>query len=211
MNPANSPSLLVWIGIVALVAWRLYARMRRLVGRQRLSPVRPWITVVLFPLLFLGLLLGAAHLHRGNGLGLLAGAGIGALLGAYGLRQTRFESTPTGLFYTPNAHLGVALSSLMALRIGYRLLHARFSGAAMTVPPQAMLGSPLTMLIFGTLAGYYVCYAIGLLRWRASLRAACSAAAPRLQCSGGASAWWASSQRWPRLPSACDGWKSRDR
>ncbi len=27
--------------------------------------------------------------------------------------------------------------------------------------------SPLTLAIFGTLAGYYVTYAIGLLRWRA--------------------------------------------
>ena len=37
--------------------------------------------------------------------------------------------------------------------------------------PQSMqLGSsPLTMAIFGTLAGYYVTYAIGLLRWRAQV------------------------------------------
>jgi len=31
--------------------------------------------------------------------------------------------------------------------------------------------SPLTMAIFGTLAGYYVSYAIGLLRWRAQVAA----------------------------------------
>jgi hypothetical protein len=29
--------------------------------------------------------------------------------------------------------------------------------------------SPLTMGLFGMLAGYYVTYAIGLLRWRASV------------------------------------------
>ena len=31
--------------------------------------------------------------------------------------------------------------------------------------------NPLTMAIFGTLAGYYVTYAIGLLRWRARVSA----------------------------------------
>lgn len=32
--------------------------------------------------------------------------------------------------------------------------------------------SPLTLLIFGVLAGYYVSYAIGLLRWKASVKRA---------------------------------------
>lgn len=50
---------------------------------------------------------------------LLVPAGIAAL-GVYGLRLTRFERTPTGLFYTPNAHLGIALSLLLVLRLGYR-------------------------------------------------------------------------------------------
>ncbi len=77
--------------------------------------------------------------------------------------------TPAGLFYTPNAHLGIALSLLLVLRLGYRFVMLQLGGQG--VDPQSMqLGSsPLTMAIFGTLAGYYVTYAIGLLRWRASV------------------------------------------
>ena len=87
-----------------------------------------------------------------------------------GTRLTKhFEATPAGLFYTPNAHLGIALSLLLVLRLGYRsvMLQASSSHA----DPQAMQigSSPLTMAIFGTLAGYYVTYAIGLLRWRAQV------------------------------------------
>ena len=77
--------------------------------------------------------------------------------------------TPAGLFYTPNAHLGIALSLLLVLRIGYRVAMLALNGQ--NFDPQSMqLGtSPLTMAIFGTLAGYYVTYAIGLLRWRAQV------------------------------------------
>jgi cytochrome b561 len=77
--------------------------------------------------------------------------------------------TPAGLFYTPNAHLGIALSLLLVLRLGYRFVTLQMN--AQHFDPQSMqLGaSPLTMAIFGTLAGYYVTYAIGLLRWRAQV------------------------------------------
>ena len=79
------------------------------------------------------------------------------------------EATPAGLFYTPNAHLGIALSLLLVLRLGYRFVLLQAGGRGFD--PQAMQvgSSPLTMAIFGTLAGYYVTYAIGLLRWRAQV------------------------------------------
>lgn len=147
--------------LLPLIGWRLYARFRRLVGRQRLSRVRPWITLSVFPLLTLLLAYVA-----GAGLSvvwLVAGLGAGALLGAYGLRRTRFERTATGLFYTPNAHLGIALSLLFAGRLLYRLVELYLAASSHTLP--APFGrSPLTLAVFGLLAGYYVAYAIGLLR-----------------------------------------------
>jgi hypothetical protein len=163
---------LLALGIGALVAWRLYSRMRRMVGRQRLSPVRPWLTVTLFPLLIVLVLLGTLAAPTAEPLivaGVAAGMVVGIGLGLYGTRLTKFEAKPAGLFYTPNAHLGIALSLLLVLRIGYRFLTLYFSGQMPDAQSMQMQGSPLTMALFGTLAGYYVTYAIGLLRWRASV------------------------------------------
>jgi hypothetical protein len=143
------------------------------IGRQRLSPLRPWLTVTLCPLLVVLLLLGSMANPATGPLvaaGLAAGVAAGVALGLYGTRLTRFEATPAGLFYTPNAHLGIALSLLLVLRIGYRILTIYLSGQALDAPSLQMHASPLTLAIFGTLAGYYVTYAIGLLRWRRGVR-----------------------------------------
>ena len=160
--------LLTVVLVVALVAWRVYSRIRRVIGRQRLSAVRPWITVVVFPLIAVLVLL-TSFVHPMTGVALIAGAAVGTVLGILGRRLTKFEVTPAGLFYTPNAHLGIALSLLLVLRLGYRAVTLQMNGQ--NFDPQSMqLGSsPLTMAIFGTLAGYYVTYAIGLLRWRAQV------------------------------------------
>jgi cytochrome b561 len=169
--PTTLDSHLITVLLVAaLVVWRVYARIRRTIGRQRLTKVRPWITVVVFPLI-LALVLATSFVHPMTGAALLAGALAGVGLGVLGTRLTRFEATPAGLFYTPNAHLGIALSLLFVLRLAWRFVVPQANGGH--VDPQSMqLGaSPLTMAIFGTLAGYYVAYAIGLLRWRARVAA----------------------------------------
>jgi hypothetical protein len=161
----NQSSMLVFLAIAALVAWRMHARFRRLVGRQRFSPRRPWVTVTLFPLL-LAVIAVAIFPRVDAGLALLGGLIAGAGLGLYGIRLTKFERTADGLFYTPSAHIGIALSALLAGRVLYRLatqLPALTGGA--TGPPPGLASSPLTLAIVGTLAGYYVTYAIGLLRF----------------------------------------------
>jgi hypothetical protein len=159
------PSLALTLGIVAFIAWRMASRVRRVIGRQRLSKARPWFTVVLFPLLVL-LLLFVALVHPASVLALLGGCGIGVGLGLWGLRLTRFETTPEGLFYTPNPYLGIALSVLLIARLGWRYLQLFGAGVPSAVAPAEYGRSPLTLLIFGMLAGYYVTYAAGLLRWR---------------------------------------------
>ena len=153
--------------IVVLIVWRLYSRVRRAIGRQRLHPRRPWITLTILPLLLLLLsVLGGAHPLLE--LPLWGGVLLGVALGVIGLRLTRFEVTGAGLFYTPSAHLGIALSTLLVCRIAYRFASGGFSGAgAATSTPPAL--TPLTLLLVGTLAGYYCTYALGLLRWRAGV------------------------------------------
>ena len=163
MQAQGHSSILVTVLILALVAWRLYARSRRLIGRQSLSKWRPWVTVTLFPLLLA--VLGILSRHQPPVLWALGGgavAGIG--LGILGLKLTKFETTPTGVFYTPSAHLGIALSTVLVLRIAYRFIQA--SPAVSTgAPPGSYSSSPMTLLIFGALALYYITYAIGLIRW----------------------------------------------
>ena len=158
--------LITVILVVALVVWRLYARIRRVIGRQRLTKARPWITVIVFPLILVLLLTGSL-LHPMTAVAVLGGAVVGIALGLLGTRLTKFEATAAGLFYTPNAHLGIGLSLLLVLRLGYRFVMLQVNGGSFDAQSMQLGSSPLTMAIFGTLAGYYVTYAIGLLRWRA--------------------------------------------
>ena len=165
MDLSHPSTLLLPVGVAALVVWRLYSRVKRMVGRQRLSTVRPWLTVCFFPLLT-ALLLLRSLFHPDATLALVAGVAAGVALGRYGLRLTRFEHTPAGLFYTPNSHLGVALSLLLLARLGYRAVQLYLTSESLQQGSVTFARSPLTLLIFGALAGYYVTYAVGLLRWR---------------------------------------------
>jgi hypothetical protein len=163
-----SPTTITLLIAVPLILWRVYSRIRRMVGRQKLSRVRPWITVVVFPLI-VALLALATLTHPERLAWLVAGLAGGALLGVYGLRKTRFEPTPEGLFYTPNAHLGIALSLLFVGRIAYRFVEVYALNPGIAHTSQDFARSPLTLGVFGLLAGYYIAYAIGLIRWRLTL------------------------------------------
>jgi hypothetical protein len=162
---APGPSTVTLLVLVPLIAWRVYARIRRLVGRQRLSRIRPWITLILFPALILLLCL-AARSHPERLWWLAGGLSLGLLLGRFGLGKTRFEATPQGLFYTPNLHLGIALSLLFVARIAYRFVEVYALEPAVPHGAGDFARSPLTLAVFGLLAGYYVAYAAGLVRWR---------------------------------------------
>jgi hypothetical protein len=162
---APSPSTITLLVLIPLLAWRVYARVRRMVGRQRLSRVRPWITLAIFPALIL-LLCYTAYPQLERLWWLAAGLGAGAGLGVFGLRRTKFEPTPRGLYYTPNAHLGIALSLLFVARIVYRLVEVYALQPSVPHGLDDFVRSPLTLAVFGLLAGYYIAYAIGLARWR---------------------------------------------
>ena len=162
---APGPSTVTLLVLVPLIAWRVYARVRRLVGRQRLSRIRPWITLILFPALILLLCLAARSYPERLWL-LAGGLSLGLLLGRFGLEKTRFEATPQGLFYTPNVHLGIALSLLFVARIAYRFVEVYALESAVPHGAGDFARSPLTLAVFGLLAGYYVAYAAGLVRWR---------------------------------------------
>ncbi|MGZ5180544.1 MAG: hypothetical protein ACXWC6_15360 [Ramlibacter sp.] len=158
------------VALVVFIAWRVVARIRRLVTRQPLRAWRAWFSLLLFPWVGIGLLVRL----WGDAGGLAAGfAGIaaGALLSLVALRRTRFEATDAGLFYTHDARVGIGLSLLVVSRVVYRLVQIALHPAILNEPPEAFLHRPVTLAILGTLIGYYTGYAAGLLRRRRALRA----------------------------------------
>ena len=127
--------------------------------------------ITVFPLLVI-LFAVMAFPHPARVAWLAAGLGAGGLLGRFGLRKTVFEATDEGLFYTPHAHLGIALSSLLVARIVHRFVEILFLDPNVPHGMEGFAQSSLTLSVFGLLAGYYIVYAIGLARWRASVIAA---------------------------------------
>jgi hypothetical protein len=151
--------------ITVFVIWRMYIRVRRIVGRQKFSPIYSWVSVCFFPIL-IAMLLVATFTHPLTSLSELAGVAIGVALGMYGLRHTKFEVSSDGHFYTPGAHIGIALALLFVGSVAYRLIHKYLLTSGFTPSPTEIVKSPLTLFIIGTLAGYFATYAFGLLRWR---------------------------------------------
>jgi hypothetical protein len=164
MHPAT-PNFLPLLIFIPLVAWRMYSRVKRNIGRQHLSKWRPWITLTLFPTIIILISLSAMS-QPTRLLGMAGGIVAGALLGVFGTKHTKFENTPEGIFYTPNAHIGIALSVLFLSRVVYRMFQLYSMDSNAQPNPADFSSSPLTLSILGLLAGYYVTYAIGLIRYK---------------------------------------------
>jgi hypothetical protein len=148
--------------MLSVVSLGVFRRVRRNIGRQPLQPRRLMFRIVIFSLIsvlvvFIGLSYPKVLV------GFAAGVLLGVPLAILGLRLTRFETTLEGKFYTPNTHIGIALSLLLVVRLAYRLCviyGSRFSSNQTTI---GLGKSPLTLGIFGLLAGYYFVYFIGVL------------------------------------------------
>lgn len=150
---------------IPLLLWRIYARIRRHIGRQRSRAARHWLGVVLFPLLVLMFTLLAISNPLAEA-GLWGGLAVGVALGTWALKLTRYERTAEGFFYTPNAYIGVGLSLLLVGRILYRMEQIYVGTGGAPGSDASFARSPLTLVVFGLVAGYYTAYAAGLLRWR---------------------------------------------
>jgi hypothetical protein len=157
----------------ALFAFLLYRRFRRLFGRQALQPGRLKARVV--ALAIVALLFALSGLRSPNfTAAVLGGTALGAALAYFGIRLTRFEVTPAGIFYTPSGYIGIVLAALLLSRLAYRfvVLYPTFEASkAETGNPFAMYqSSPLTVALLGIVIGYYMTYCIGLLMRGAELR-----------------------------------------
>ena len=178
--PVSSHALVV-AAIAVLVGWRIYRRVRRLIGRQEVHVRRLLTTAILFPVLLL--FVGATSLVDPRlAEGIAAGAVVGIGLGLIGLRLTRYEAGADGYFYRPNTALGVAISLLFIGRLIYRfgaiyVVTGQFDPSTM----QSFGRSPLTLALFGVVALYYTTFAIGILAWYRRARAGSS---PGIDVSG---------------------------
>ena len=143
-----------------LIAWGIYRRVRRNIGRQPLRPTRIIISLVVLTLISVLLTFISLEFPKLL-LGVGAGVALGVALGFVGLRLTKFETTDQGHFFTPNTHIGIVLSVLFVGRIAYRFIVA--GNAATTQNPAMPFQSPLTLFIFGLTVGYYIVYQIGIL------------------------------------------------
>ena len=158
-----SPTSLVPTALVLFFGWRVFRRVRRNIGRQPLRTIRMVTRIVIYTVLTLALgtfafLFGGSNVLAGLAGGLVLGAG----LGLFGVHLTRFEVTDAGRFYTPNRYIGVGVSMLLVARLVYRVIVYSGIGNPPAMQPQIMQ-SPLTLFLFGLLAGYYMAYFAGVL------------------------------------------------
>lgn len=158
MTQAN----IVMLVMTPLIMWRVYKRVQRLTVRQKSRVWRHWIGAVAMPLILAGFALSLLD-HRLALAAIGAGAVLGVVLGLIALRRTSFDSMGSDYFYTPYAPIGLFIAMLFIARLLYRTYEYLAHGPAQM---PAFGSSPLTMLIFATVAGYYHVYSTGLLRWR---------------------------------------------
>jgi hypothetical protein len=157
------PNAAVALVLVPLVLWRMYSRIKRLTTRQRSKVWRHRTTLVFFPLLLLLLAVMAVQTHPIALAGLAVGLPLGAWLGRTAVGKARLEQVGDDEFYfTPHAPIGMVVALLFLGRMAWR-------GYQYFLVPggqQDMASSPLTLLTFGIVAGYYMLFAFGLLAWR---------------------------------------------
>jgi len=157
------PTPVVAAVVAPLVLWRMYSRLKRLTSRQLSKTWRHRTSLVFFPLLVLALGAGAVATGPLTLAALAAGLPLGLVLGRIAIARTRFEQVGGEFYFTPHAPIGMLIGLLFIGRMAYRAYEYYTLG---TLQHHEFVTSPLTLFIFGLLAGYYMTYAHGLLAWR---------------------------------------------
>jgi cytochrome b561 len=147
--------------MIALVGFAIYRRVRRTIGRQPYQPKRMQARMAVFGVIgAIALLFSFRNIEVGGAM--LAGLAGGAALGVFGVRHTKFETTPKGKFYTPHTYIGLFVTLLLLGRLAYRFFIVmptmQAAAQADANPYAAFQKSPLTMAIFGIVFGYYIAY-----------------------------------------------------
>jgi ABC-type nitrate/sulfonate/bicarbonate transport system permease component len=158
------PNAAVAVVLVPLVLWRVYSRIKRLTTRQRSRVWRHRTTLVFFPLLLLMFCATAIQTNPVALLALAVGLPVGVLLGRISIGKAHLEQVGDEFYFTPHAPIGMAVAVLFLGRMAWRGYQVITRDPAATT--QGFAASPVTLLTFGILAGYYIAFAYGLLAWR---------------------------------------------
>lgn len=157
--------LALWLLLLPLSLWQRY----RLGKARRLA--RPWLVklngwVLLLSLLLFLLSMVITNLWWPGALAYAAvGVGVGLALGIIGLWLSRFESTPQGLYYTPNPWLILALTLLVTARIVMGFVEVwRYWQGNQSLAIIPVLDHASLFAVAGLVLGYYLAYTWGL--WR---------------------------------------------
>jgi hypothetical protein len=160
---------LIVVALIALVPFSLIQRYRMGTARQR---ARGWLALINI----FGIGLSSVMFLAGTAFTSIwvpnafpysvAGFAAGLVLGALGLRLTRWEPAPGSLHYTPNRALVFAVTFLVTARIIYgfwRGVHTWRAGgdAGSWFGAAGLEGS---MAAGAVVLGYYFCYWIGVRR-----------------------------------------------
>jgi len=164
------PTPVVAAVLVPFVLWRVYSRIKRLTTRQRSKMWRHRTTLVFFPLLVLVLAVLSLQTTPIALAGLGAGLPLGLVLARIATSRTKFEQVGDEYYFTPNAPIGMLVALLFLGRMAYRAY--QLYEAHGQLAHHEFVTSPLTLFIFGILAGYYMTFAAGLLAWRKRTAAA---------------------------------------
>ena len=161
---------IVLLILVPLLMWRVYARLKRMMARQRSVMSRHWTGLAVFTAMVL--VPGSELVGQLASLGWLAvGTVAGIGYAVWALRKTRYEATPEGYYFTPHARLGMLVAMLFVGRIIYVGLEIFVNqGTANSLP--RFTDSPITLICLGVFAGYFGAYSAGMLRWRYAMKKA---------------------------------------
>lgn len=166
------PLLLVAVVVLYLLVLPIALLQRYRAGRARRRmqgwaiAINAWLLVMSTMTFLLGAWISGRWIDSALQLAAI-GLAAGVLLGAIGLTLTRFELEPRGWFYTPNRWLALALTLLVATRIGYGVWHAWHWTRAGASHVQWLAQQGGLLAVGGILLGYYLAYTWGL---RARLR-----------------------------------------
>lgn len=167
------------LGIVALLAFVLYRRGKRLIGHQRFNERRTMVRVVILGVLVIFVL--TTYVHRPDpllGYGSAAvGFALGVIIALLALRFTQMGRDDEGVWYVPNLYLGLGLIALLVGRFVYEyfVVFPRIQKQMQVATAQAGAhpSTPATMhmtfasqpalhAVLFIVLGYYLVYYIGI-------------------------------------------------
>ena len=171
MESMNLTTLALLV-LTPFLVWRVYSRLKAMMVRQRSIVSRHWTGLGVFAAM---VLVPASELVKlpMSLAWLLIGTAAGIAYGVWGLRLTRFENTDEGVYFTPNARLGILIAMLFTARILY-IGFEMYANQGSNVPTPRFTDSVITLLAVGVTGGYFATFSAGLLRWRGKLKKAAS-------------------------------------